>query len=127
MGHQQLLLIALVVILVGFAVVLGNDMFTSNAEDISKDYIIQECMIIAANAQQYFKKPASIGGGGSSFKGWEIPADMDSTINGTYQTTTKMTKGEILFLIGKPLESNYNWQIVVKVLPNDTKVVINEG
>ena len=35
-------------------------------------------------AQQYYKKPTSMGGGGNDFTGWSIPAGLDSTANGTY-------------------------------------------
>ena len=39
-------------------------------------------------AQQYYRKPAAMGGGGNTFTGWTIPTKLDTTPNGTYVLTT---------------------------------------
>ena len=66
MGQQQLLLIVLGVILVGVAVVLGIQYFGVGAEEGAKDELVAHSQIIASNAQEWFKKPESMGGGGFS-------------------------------------------------------------
>ncbi len=58
MGQQQLLLIVLGVILVGVAVVLGIQYFGVGAEEGAKDELVAHSLIIGANAQEWFKKPA---------------------------------------------------------------------
>ncbi len=67
MGQQQLLLIVLGVILVGVAVVLGIQYFSVGAEEGAKDELVSHSLIIGANAQEWFKKPVSMGGGGLDF------------------------------------------------------------
>lgn len=67
MGQQQLLLIVLGVILVGVAVVLGIQYFSVGAEEGAKDELVAHSLTIGANAQQWFKKPVAMGGGGGSF------------------------------------------------------------
>jgi len=94
MGTQQLLLIVLGVIIVGIAVVVGINIFGSNAEQANKDAITQDCLRIASAAQGYYRKPTMLGGGNNSFDGIEIQdcgmtADEGSTtdgsnVNGTY-------------------------------------------
>ncbi len=73
MGQQQLLLIALGVIVVGIAVVVGMDQFSTSAVEANRDAIISDLNFLSVAAQAYYKKPASYGGGNNSFKGWEVP------------------------------------------------------
>ena len=72
MGTQQLLLIVLGVIIVGIAVVVGINIFGTNAEQANKDAITQDCLRITAAAQGYYRKPAMLGGGDNSFDAIEI-------------------------------------------------------
>ncbi len=67
MGQQQLLLIVLGVILVGVAVVLGIQYFSVGAEEGAKDELVAHSLTIGANAQEWYKKPVEMGGGGGSW------------------------------------------------------------
>ncbi|MBW7869292.1 MAG: hypothetical protein H3C31_13325, partial [Brumimicrobium sp.] len=67
MGQQQLLLIVLGVIIVGIAIVVGINLFNANAESSTQDSIVAQGTNIGALAQQYYKKPVALGGGGNSF------------------------------------------------------------
>lgn len=89
MGQQQLLLIVLGVILVGVAVVLGIQYFGVGAEEGAKDELVAHSTTIAANAQEWYKKPIAMGGGGNSFTGfvtkfWNVQLDLHSSTNGNY-------------------------------------------
>jgi len=84
MGQQQLLLIVLGVIIVGIAVVVGINLFNANATNANRDGVISDLNNLGAMAQQFYKKPTSMGGGGNKFTGWTIPTGLDSTANGTY-------------------------------------------
>ncbi len=88
MGQQQLLLIVLGVIIVGIAVVVGINLFNANATNANRDGVISDLNNLGAMAQQFYKKPTSMGGGGNAFTGngnsWTIPSGLDSTANGTY-------------------------------------------
>ena len=87
MGQQQLLLIVLGVIIVGIAVVVGINLFNANATNANRDGVISDLNNLGAMAQQFYKKPVSMGGGGNTFTGWVIPTGLDSTANGTYGTS----------------------------------------
>ena len=69
MGQQQLLLIILGVIVVGIAVAVGITMFTDNAVSANRDAVTNDLVNLASRAQQYYRRPASMGGGEGSFVG----------------------------------------------------------
>jgi len=81
MGQQQLLLIVLGVIIVGIAVVVGINLFNANAEEAAKDGVVSDCTNLGAMAQQHYKKPAAMGGGGNSFVNWDVPSSLVRTAN----------------------------------------------
>mgnify|MGYP003423170059 FL=1 len=98
MGQQQLLLIVLGVIIVGIAVVVGINLFNANARESTKDTMVSEATNIGAMAQQYFKKPVALGGGGNTFVGFTstlVPTNILTTSTATYvlsgQSTTNCT------------------------------------
>ena len=96
MGTQQLLLIVLGVIIVGIAVVVGINIFGTNAEQANKDALTQDCLRLASAAQGYYRKPTMLGGGNNDFTGITIEdcgmsddgTGSGSNVNGTYTITT---------------------------------------
>jgi hypothetical protein len=98
MGQQQLLLIILGVIVVGIAVAVGITMFTDSAVNANRDAVTNDLVNLAARAQQYFRRPTALGGGGNSFVGLTADAagltkltNRQSNANGTYSITTAGT------------------------------------
>lgn len=87
MGQQQLLLIVLGVIVVGIAIVVGYNLFTANAISANKDGVTADLNNLAAMAQQFYKKPVAMGGGGNTYTGWTVPTTLATTPNGTYVAT----------------------------------------
>ena len=69
MGQQQLLLIVLGTIIVGVAVVVGINMFTTGAVNAERDALLQDVNNIASTAASYWRKPAALGGGARDFTG----------------------------------------------------------
>ncbi len=114
MGQQQLLLIVLGVIIVGIAVVVGINLFNANAEESAKDTLISEGVNLGAMAQQYYKKPDAMGGGGNSFAGFEtrVPENLKNTPTGTW-TINSGTATEITFS-GDPRDYD-TWTVEVRV------------
>lgn len=88
MGQQQLLLIVLGVIIVGIAIVVGINLFNANAVSANRDAVISDLNNLAAMAQQYYKKPTSMAGGGNTFTNWTIPTQLQTTANGSYSLTS---------------------------------------
>jgi hypothetical protein len=98
MGQQQLLLIILGVIVVGIAVAVGITMFTDNAVNANRDAVTNDLVNLAARAQQFFRRPTALGGGGNSFVGLTADAagltkltNRASNANGTYSITSAGT------------------------------------
>ena len=90
MGQQQLLLIVLGTIIVGVAVVVGINMFTTGAINAERDALIQDVNNIASSAASYWRKPAALGGGARDFTGiGDVTVfGADSTnANGTFSMT----------------------------------------
>lgn len=122
MGQQQLLLIVLGVIIVGVAVVAGIGMFNAGAEEATKDELVAQSMSIASNAQQFYKRPVAMGGGGNSFttsngalKQYEIPSKMNSTLNGTYVVALV---DSVATLTATPYSKlGYAWKVTTTVTP----------
>ena len=69
MGQQQLLLLVLGAIIVGTAIVVGVNMFSESAVNSNRDAVVQDCMTLATRAQQWYRTPAILGGGGRAFTG----------------------------------------------------------
>lgn len=84
MGQQQLLLIVLGVIIVGIAVVVGINLFNSSSRDAGRDQVVSQLTNMASKAQQYYKKPTSLGGGNNSFINFKLAAVDASSSIGTF-------------------------------------------
>ncbi len=112
MGQQQLLLIVLGVIVVGIAVVVGINLFNASAEEANKDGIVSDCTNLGAMAQQFYKKPLSMGGGANTFTAWVIPTGLVTTANGGYAAVPTAID---VVITGTPTE--YGWTIVTTVTP----------
>lgn len=91
MGQQQLLLIVIGVIIVGIAIVVGINLAATSAQSANRDAVIADLNNIGAFAQQYFRKPTALGGGGNSFTGFTIPPTLVKTGNGSYTATVGAT------------------------------------
>jgi hypothetical protein len=118
MGQQQLLLIVLGVILVGVAVVLGIQYFGVGAEEGAKDELVAHSTTIAANAQQWYKKPIALGGGGNSFtdfdtKFWDVQTNLHQSTNGTYGIA--VTDQEVTITGTPNTDLGYTWDVTTTV------------
>lgn len=91
MGQTQILFIVLAVIIVGIAVAVGITQFQSSAVEANRNAVLGDLQSMSAQAALWYKKPASMGGGGRSFA--DITADeagmrkigcMTANDNGSY-------------------------------------------
>jgi len=114
MGQQQLLLIILGVIVVGIAVAVGITMFQDNAVSANRDAVTNDLVNLASRAQQFYRRPTALGGGGNSFVG--ITADAaglakltskSKNANGTYSVSTPGTSTSVV-LAGTGTEKGTN-------------------
>jgi hypothetical protein len=121
MGQQQLLLIVLGVIVVGIAVVVGINLFNANAESSTQDSITSEGTNLGAMAQQFYKKPVAMGGGGNSFStnsgaptAWTVPAQLDTTSDAVF---TAAVNDQDVVITGTPIDAGYSWHVETTVTP----------
>jgi hypothetical protein len=116
MGQQQLLLIVLGVIVVGIAIIVGINLFNANAVSANRDGVISDLNNLAAMAQQFYKKPTSMGGGANTFTGWTLPPQID-------------TAAQQVTIVGKGTETGNNGtgavQATATVTPTSVTVAIN--
>ncbi len=122
MGQQQLLLILLGVIIVGIAIVVGINLFNANAIASNRDGIISDLNNLGAMAQKHYKSPTSMGGGGNTFTGWSIPANLDTTGNGTYSSTVN---AQSVTIVGTGTETGDDGSTKVKATATVSPTAIN--
>lgn len=127
MGQQQLLLIMLGVILVGVAIVVGIGVFNANAIDQKRTEVINECIQLASDAQLYFRKPTSFGGGGNSFNGYKIPREYSTTEVGSFKANvTSSTEVKITGTGNEIANGTDSVKVELIVTPMDyTTTIIN--
>ncbi|MFH0736387.1 MAG: hypothetical protein V1773_17720 [bacterium] len=126
-GQQQLLLIVLGILIVGLAIILGIQLFSSNAITTKRDNLISECMNLSTLAQQYYSRPLAMGGGGRSFAGWQIPAELRVTSNGRYEITENSapaTSIEITAIGNEEVTAGDSVSVKVEILARSFQVTI---
>jgi type II secretory pathway pseudopilin PulG len=119
MGQNQLVLVILGAVIVGIAIVVGINFFTSNSGQADRDAIIADLRSLAVMAQQYYKENSQIY---RSFDGWEIPERSDSTGNGTY--SADVSSQSITFIgIGNEKGNDGTNFVVVTIVINSEKII----
>jgi len=89
MGQHQLLLIILGIIVVGLAGAAGITMFANNAISANRDAVIHDLVNLSSCAQQYYRRPLALGGGGGKFDN----VTMKNLTNTTSATTSSNANG----------------------------------
>ena len=128
MGQQQLLLIILGVIVVGIAVAVGITMFSDNAVSANRDAVSNDLVNLAARAQQFYRRPAALGGGGNSFVGLTADASGLAKLtnlaggknaNGTYTVQSAGTLNQVLLRgVGTEIVSGGN-HVTMEIIARD--------
>ena len=136
MGQQQLLLIILGVIVVGIAVAVGITMFTDNAISANRDAVTNDLVNLAARAQQFYRRPTALGGGGNSFVGLTADAaglrkltNRETNANGTYSITSAGTATAVVLQgVGTEMVDGTNYvtmEIHVSNTRSDSVVIVH--
>ncbi len=69
----------------------------------NRDAIIADLTALASMAQQYYRKPKVLGGGGYSFDGWNIPPQLWTNNNGNYNIESSTANS--ITLVGEGVET----------------------
>jgi len=89
MGSQQLLLVAVGLIIIGIMIAVGMTMFHDQAASTNRDEVANDLAHYAAMARAYYRRPSAFGGGNYSFHGLTMSKITSRTTNdnGTYMLT----------------------------------------
>ena len=117
MGQQQLLLIVLGVIIVGIAIFVGVTLFQTNAAEAKRNNVTNELVNLATLAQQYYQRPTALGGGSRTFTGWQIPNELRTTANGSYEATVTASQITLLGTGNEVVTGNDSVKVQLVVYP----------
>jgi hypothetical protein len=84
MGQQQLLLVILGVIVVGFAIAIGISLFSGQSVASNRDAMMSDLNHLAAMAYEFRISIRQMGGGQGDYSTYSIPTQMRSNSNGSY-------------------------------------------
>ena len=124
MGQQQFLLIALTVVIVALMVAVSIAMFMDQAAASNRDAISNDLVRYASFAQEYYRRPGALGGGGSSFKGYVLGGE-GKNADGVFEINS-ITPAAIE-IQGTGIELGFDTvnpvKLVIKVSADSVKVV----
>ena len=139
MGQQQLLLIVLGVIVVGIAVVVGINLFNANAETSAQDSLVSQGTNMGALAQQYYKKPVAMGGGGNTFTNGpngtnfgnyfsNLPLNLRTSSDANWEIVAPVVTDSQVVLTATPLDATYaaGWQVITTITPSEITSVVDQ-
>ena len=93
MRYQQFVILILAAVFVGTAIIIGVNMFKEREVDINKNAVLKDCMTLAVRAQQWYRTPKILGGGGRSFTGITLEEVQFPALNenGSFQVVVNDT------------------------------------
>ncbi|MFQ5583373.1 MAG: hypothetical protein ACE5GL_02925, partial [Calditrichia bacterium] len=115
MGQQQLLLIALSIIIVGVAIVVGITLLASSKSEANRQALVGDLMNLARKAQGYYRTPAQMGGGSLKFTGFALSAIDTGNANGSFSITTGSPPSDANYVNGsiQPVSSDVRTLYIV--------------
>jgi len=129
MGTQQLLLIAVGLVIITIMVAIGMTMFHDQAASTNRDEIADDLAHFAALARAYYRRPAVFGGGAYSFQGLTMLkiTSRPKNNNGTYSLSPDPVTGtpDHVTLTGEGTETGLdgsNVRVVMYVWPDSEQV-----
>ena len=129
MGSQQLLLIAVGLVIIGIMIAVGITMFHDQAASTNRDEVANDLAHYAAVARAYYRRPSVYGGGNYSFHGLTMLKITSKPVNdnGTYTLTPDPVGGspDHVTLTGVGTESGLdgsNVRVVMYVYPDSDLV-----
>jgi len=112
------------VIIIGIALAVGLIMFNTNAIEQKRNEIINECTLLASEAQLYYRRLKEHGGGGRSFAGWTVPSKYASTEVGTITAVASPTQVILTGTGNEVVTGSDSIKVQVTVYPNTISTVI---
>jgi len=119
------LLIVLGLVVIAIAVVIGISLFRAHAISSKRDILTNETIDMAAQAISYYKRTIEFGGGGKSFIGWQIPPQLQNTINGSY-VIDQINKDEVVIIATgtEVVTGDDSIQVKTTVVPDNYQIEV---
>lgn len=118
MGQQQMLLVILGVIIVGFAIAVGIALFSAQSISSNRDAMIGDLNHLSAIAYQFRISIRSLGGGQGDYSTFSIPSQMTENNNGTYS----ITDAQVNSLTLKAVSADNSLNTIVVTLDSNGKM-----
>lgn len=124
MGQTQVLMIVLAVIIVGIGVAAGVSLFGKSAAVSNRDAVVHDCSTITSYAQQYYKKPTEMGGGGRAFTGLTLTKLNwpSSNLNGGYTLT--VNNADQITVAGAGVETGVSCTMIYYANGDSTRTTV---
>lgn len=111
--------------MIAIAVAVGISLFRAHAINSKRDILTNETIDIAAQAIGYYKRTREFGGGGKSFVGWQIPPQVQNTVNGSYEIEEIEKDKVVIIATGtEVVTGNDSIQVKTTVMPDNYRVEI---
>jgi hypothetical protein len=94
------------IIFIGIAIAVGLSLFSAQSIQANKDAMVNDLNNIAAYAYQYKIRPEAFGGGGGSYRGFNLPDKMVNNENAKYYVQILSAKTIKLTSISSQNEQN---------------------
>ena len=104
MGQQQLLLIALGVIVVGLTILVGMSVAATYSADANREAVGSDLLHITSLARAHYFRPTALGGGGYTFTNFIIPEGLDSNGHGVFEQTKTGHHSDHIHFLGTGTE-----------------------
>lgn len=103
MGHQQIMLVLLGVLVVGIAIAVGVAMFRGNAIEQGRMALINDMLFIASRAREAYLKPSQMGGAQRNFSNITMCqlSTMEENDNGRYFIESASTDELVIVGVGR--------------------------
>jgi hypothetical protein len=117
MGHQQLLLVIIGLVIVGIAILVGIFLFESNSAESCRSALTGDLLFLAGRAREYYMKPASLGGGSNDFSNVTLRkfSTMTENDNGRYYIESVSHDAIIIVGVGKIVSGNDSIRVRMQV------------
>lgn len=126
MAQQQLFLVILGMIIIAIMIGLAIVVFTESSMGSNRDAMVNDMLNFGARAQQYYRQPRMLGGGGRSFTGMTIEhfTSKPTNPNGSYAIRT--ASDSVLVMDGTSVTRGADGNplaVVLTVFPDSVAVV----
>lgn len=101
MGQQQQMLIVLGMLIVGIAIATGIRIYQENSDSLYLSQIENDLVYVATKAQEFYHKPAHLGGGEGSFSNATKKTALDDFLGIDASYTNKKKAYNATFTISK--------------------------